>query len=127
MLKNFVLILFCIFHVKGDLIQIEVEANRHNICPKPKLYRTDLSGLTADNSDEKLYCIPYEDNPSFYKAPEILRLKIKYNFDESFELPSEEDIGGIYTLDENFDTKNTDCTSQKKLEDLDWYFLINLL
>ena len=130
MFKKYFFILNVIFHVEGDLIKIEIESNRRNICPKPKLYRSDLSGLTADNIDEKLYCIPYEDKTSFYKAPEILRLKIKPNsnlkreMDKSDDVPNyEDDFGGIYTLDEDFDRKATVCTNQRNLENSYWYCL----
>ena len=42
MYKKYLSIFFCILHVKGDLIEIEIEIEKSNICQNPTFYRYDF-------------------------------------------------------------------------------------
>ena len=48
MFDNYILILSCLFHVNGDVIEIEVETEIDHLCPKPKSYWSDISEFTSD-------------------------------------------------------------------------------
>ena len=127
MCNEYLFILFLIIHVKGDLIEIEIETEYDNICQKPKLYSiTDAianlmgsaidgiktPGNTPADSDKNFYCFPYEDKPSFYVVPEVLKLRINPDLDK---------YGGFYALDQEFD--KTMCTN-RKLDYSYWYLCL---
>ena len=42
MYKKYLSIFFCILHVKGDLIEIEIEIEKSNVCQNPTFYRYDF-------------------------------------------------------------------------------------
>ena len=121
MCNEYLFILFLIIHVKGDLIEIEIETEYDNICQKPKLYSitdaianflANLPEPEPDDSDKKYYCFPYEDKPSFYVVPEVLKLRINPDLDK---------YGGFYALDQKFD--KTMCTN-RKLDYSYWYLCL---
>ena len=42
MFKNYLAMLFSIFHINGDLIEIDIELEHGNLCPNPIMYRSGL-------------------------------------------------------------------------------------
>ena len=64
MLNNYFFLLFCILYVEGDVIEIEIETERVDLCPNPTLYRSDIHDRIKGLNDMIICYVP-EDKGSF--------------------------------------------------------------